>query len=289
MKLSIPQELPFDRVEGNISAPASILYVDITSPKFGNFHKTLIDSARKGKISYRVRHRKPLSLKSTPLIISGYGVELALKRTDYIVIDDRNTEDVRTEEELKTEIKLDDEEVADLKPLSASELASLSLKVSSFIMQSENPFQTLIKVSQDFPRYSTAMAARNVSTDFLTEHQYNRGQLVPAGMNVFWINGVQIIERQVDAFTLLDIIRREKKTINAVRELGLSGPEAVRLLSHSDIASVQAEDEPQRFDWRDIDEGENVIIWLNNIEKDKRYEPWPSDLNVVSNITPSST
>jgi UDP-glucose:glycoprotein glucosyltransferase len=271
-------------VEGNGSAPASILYADITSPIFGQFHKTLIESARKGKTSYRVRHRRPLSLKSTPLIISGYGVELALKRTDYIVIDDRNTEEAKMGDELQTELKLEDQDVADLKPLSASELASLSLKVSSFIMRSENPFQTLIKISQDFPRYSTAMAARNTSVEFLTEHQYNRGQLLPAGRNVLWINGVQIIERQVDAFTLLDIIRREKKFVNAVRELGLTASEAVSLLSNPKVASVKAEDEPQRFDWRDKDEGENVIVWLNDIEKDKRYGLWPSDLNAVSTI-----
>lgn len=269
---------------GNTSAPASVLYADITSPVFGEFHKTLIDSARKGKISYRVRHRRPISFKDAPLLASGYGVELALKRTDYIVIDDRNTEEVKTSGGLETGFKLEDQDVADLKPLSASELVSLSLKASSFILQSENPLYTLIKISQDFPRYSTVLAARNVSTDFLTEHRYNRAHLASAGMNVLWINGVQIIERQVDAFTLLDIIRREREIINSVRQLGLTSPEAINLLSHPKVTSVKAGDELQRFDWRDKDEGENVIIWLNNIEKDNRYKSWPSDLNVVSTM-----
>jgi UDP-glucose:glycoprotein glucosyltransferase len=270
-------------VFGNSSAPASILYADITSPTFGQFHKTLIRTAREGKTSYRVRHRKPFSLTTTPLEIGGYGVELALKRTDYIVIDDRNEEDVRANiVESKKEIMLDDDELADLKPLSTSELLSLGLKASSFVMQSENPFETLIKLSQDFPKYSTTMAAHNASKEFLAEHSENRGLLVPSGVNIMWINGVQIVERQVDAFTLLDILRREKRLINSVRELGLTGPEAVKLLSHSAVAVAKSGDEPQRFDWTDAAEGENVIVWLNDIEKDKRYEGWPTDLKTVS-------
>jgi UDP-glucose:glycoprotein glucosyltransferase len=217
------------------------------------------------------------------LEISGYGVELALKRTDYIVIDDRNEEDVEANKaESKQEVILDDEELADLKPLSTSELLSLSLKASSFVMQSENPFETLIKLSQDFPKYSTAMAAHNASKEFLAEHSENRGMLVPSGMNIMWINGVQIVERQLDAFTLLDILRREKRLIDSVRELSLTGPEAIKLLSHSAVAVAKSEDEPQRFDWTDAAEGGNVIIWLNDIEKDKRYEAWPADLKIVS-------
>ncbi len=280
---SSPQDVPFDRILGNLSAPVSILYADITSSTFGQFHKTLIRTAREGKTSYRVRHKRPLSLKTKPLEIGGYGVELALKRTDYIVIDDRNDEDVKANNpESKQDVMLEDKELADLKPLSTSELLSLGLKASSFVMQSENPFDTLIKLSQDFPKYSTAIAAHNASEEFLAEHSENRGLLVPAGMNIMWINGVQIVERQVDAFTLLDILRREKRLIDSVRQLSLTGPEAIKLLSHSAVAVAKSGDEPPRFDWRDTAEGGNVIVWLNDIEKDKRYEGWPADLRIVS-------
>jgi UDP-glucose:glycoprotein glucosyltransferase len=260
------------------------LYADITSPTFGQFHKTLIVTAREGKTSYRIRHRKPLVTEKAqgPLPISGYGVELALKRTDYIVIDDRKDGDSENETKPKAEVKLEDGELDDLKPLSTSELLTLGLKASSFVMQSENPFETLVKLSQDFPKYSTTLAGHNASNEFLTEHAYNRGLMVPAGLNVMWINGVQIIERQVDAFTLLDILRRERRLIESVCEIGISGPEAIKLLSHSAIAVAKSVDEPQRFDWRDIEEGGNVIIWLNDIEKDKRYEGWSTDLQTVS-------
>ena len=277
------QELEFDRILGDSTSPISILYADITSPTFGLFHKTLAQTAREGKTSYRVRYRKASSLEPKPLVIPGYGVELALKRTDYIVIDDREDDQNKPMKDVAdVEVKFEDEELADLKPLSTSELISLSMKASSFIMQSDNPFDTLVKLSQDFPKYSSAIAAHNTTADFISEHLYNRARLVPAGMNIWWINGVQIIERQIDPLTILDLLRRERKLINRVRNLGLNGIDAIKLLAHKEISSVKAENEPQRFDWRDEIEGGNVIIWLNNIEKDKRYEGWSVSLNDVS-------
>lgn len=242
-------------------------------------------TAREGKTSYRLRHRKSPSSESKPLIIPGYGVQLALKRTDYIVIDDRDNEESKEAKPVsETEVKFEDEEFADLKPLSTSELFNLSMKASSFIMQSESPFDTLVKLSQDFPKYSSAVASHNATEEFVAEHDYNRAQLVPAGLNVWFMNGVQLIERQIDALNLLDMLRKERKLINGVLDLGLTNQEAIELLSHSDINTAKSEGEAQRFDWRDEIEGGKVLIWMNDIEKDKRYADWPSALAAVSYI-----
>ena len=243
----------------------------------------MVKTALEGKISYRVRHRKAPTFEGKPLVIPGYGVELALKRTDYIVIDDREDEGSQPAKSAsETEVNFEDEELADLRPLSTSELFSLAVKASSFIMQSEKPFDTLVKLSQDFPKYSSAVASHNATEEFLAEHHFNRGQLVPAGYNVWWMNGVQIIDRQIEALSLLDIMRKERKLIDGVRELGLTSPDAIHLLSHNEVATVKAENDPQRYDWRDDIEGGKVIIWMNDIEKDKRYEAWPTALASVS-------
>ena len=259
------------------------MYADITSPDFGHYHKTLVKTAREGKTSYRVRHRKGVSPNSQPLTVPGYGVELALKRTDYIVIDDREDEvDVPLIKTKKEEVKFEDEELADLKPLSTSELSGLGLKASSFILQSDNPFDTLAKLSQDFPKYSSAIASHNTTEEFIAEHAYNRAQLVPSGYNVWWMNGIQMVDREVDAPSFLSMLRRERKLINGVRGLGLTGQESIQLLSHEDIVNVKAEGEPQRYDWRDDNEDGKVIIWMNDIEKDKRYEEWSTSVQTVS-------
>lgn len=275
--------LPFDRALG--TGTEAILYADITKPEFGSFHKSLVDMARKGDVTYRLRYRVDQAEEREPLPVSGYGIELQLKRTDYIVIDDRDSE-AKGDSAAKpapTEVVLDDkEEVTDLKPLSSSELASLGFKAGSFIMQSDDPFETLIKLTQDFPKFSGSIAAHNASDAFVKEHRHNRALGVPAGLNVFWMNGVQLIERQIDPFSLVDSIRRERKLIEGVTDLGLTGKEAISLLGNREVTLAKSDDEPRRFDWRDEIEEGRVIIWLNNIEKDKRYADYPKSLMSVS-------
>jgi UDP-glucose:glycoprotein glucosyltransferase len=274
--------LPFDRTLGRGSE--AILYADLTKSSFGSFHTSLSEMARRGEISYRLRYRPDQRELLDKLPVNGYGVELQLKRTDYIVIDDREAES-KTEpaKPANLGVNLDAEgEVADLKPLSSSELSDLGVKAASFIMQSEDPFNSLLKLTQDFPKYSASIAAHNESDDFLREHYYNRGQMVPQGMNVLWMNGVQMIERQIDPYTLVDLLRRERKLIKGVTDLGLTGKQAVSLLGNREVTMAKSNDEVDRFDWRDQIEDGRVIIWLNNIEKDKRYAEYPTSLMSVS-------
>ncbi|KAL9602944.1 MAG: hypothetical protein Q9219_001469 [cf. Caloplaca sp. 3 TL-2023] len=287
-KLKGLEILPFDRVLGDDpgnGSPPSVLYADITSPLFGQFHRTISSTARNGRTSYRIRYRPAPSSSKRPLVMNGYGVELALKRTDYIVIDDRG-EEVREEapeisNPVPEEVFSDAEELEDLKPLSASELSALGLKAASFVMSSDDPFNTLIKLSQDFPKHSSAITRRNVSTDLLDEHRKNRELLLPAGYNVVWMNGMQVEARQMDAFALLERMRRERSLVSNLQGIGFSGLEAVKLLSHSSIAESKVGGEDQRYDYRDALEGGSVIIWLNDIEKDKRYQDWPSSASAL--------
>ena len=247
----------------------------------------MASTARNGRTSYRVRYRPTPSEAGRPLVVSGYGVELALKRTDYIVIDDREAGAGQKEEEIDgspealDDIDAESGGMADLKPLSSTELLGLGPKVASFVLDSETSFQMLKKVSQDFPKYSSLITKRNASMSFRAEHESNRNVFLPAGYNVVWMNGMQIEPRQMNAFALLDQLRRERSLIGGFAELGFTGYEAVQILSHTAITESKVETESQRYDYTDTLEGGNVIIWLNNIEKDKRYSSWPSHTSAV--------
>jgi UDP-glucose:glycoprotein glucosyltransferase len=279
---STPRSLPFDRILG--TGPEAILYSDLTSSAFGNFHKILSRRARDGEISYRLRYKRPTGDLGEALPINGYGVELALKKTDYIVIDDREAETDTAQKLATSEVDLDsEEEVADLKPLSTSELGLLGLKTASYIMQSEKPFETLIKITQDFPKFSTAIGSHNVSAVFMEEYEKNRVKMIPTGINVLWMNGVQLIERQIEPLALIDMLRTERTLIGGVKKLGLTGKQAVSLLSHPKVTQGKGDDEPLRFDWRDQSEDGRVIIWLNDLENDQRYEDFPTSLMSVCN------
>lgn len=217
-------------------------------------------------------------------MVNGYGVGLQLKRTDYIVIDDRQAAESDKNAAQKTmETGLNDEEdVADLKPLSKDEVSDLGLKAASFVLQSEDPMNTLLKLVQDFPKYSSIIAAHNATDEFLQGLKKNHDQWLMGGINLIVINGLTIPTRDVNPYSLLAHLRRERKLINGFRSQGLSVSEVVSLLSHSAIAKTNAGDSPQRYDFRDATEGGNVIIWLNDIEKDPAYEDWPSSLEAVS-------
>ena len=272
--------LPFDRVLG--AGKTAVLYADPASPSFKTFHQALTKLAQKGEISYRLRYRRSIHAPEAPISVSGYGVELALKRTDYIVIDDREGSKDATQKHINTEVVLDEEEeVADLKPLSNSELAPLGLKAASFILKSENPFDTLVKSTQDFPKFSTSIARHEVSEEFEKEMEANRENMIPSGISFLWMNGVQLIERQIEPFTLVEMIRRERKLINGVRELGFNGKQAISLLGHQLVAEAKSDDVAIRFDWTDRSEDGKVILWLNDLEKDSQYEGMPTELKAV--------
>jgi len=284
-------ELPFDRVLGDFSIQRpTILYADITSQSFRDFHKTVSQTAREGKTTYRVRYKPGQSTEGRSLTVSGYGVGLYLKRTDYIVIDDRQADgeekDVDSDKIEETggaaDVDLEKEQdVSDLRPLSSSELVRLGVRASSFVMKSEDPLDALYKLSQDFPKYSGAISGMNISMDFFKEHAANREVILPSGYNVFWINGVQTMARDVDAYSLLEHLRKERKLIKSVRELGLSAAQAIDLLSHDAITASQTDTDIQRYDWRDEVEGGDVIMWLNDLEQDKRYSDWSPSVNAL--------
>jgi len=264
----------------------SIIYADLASPSFRQFHHTISATARSGKTTYRLRYKPSLSGDKHSLFVSGYGVEMALKRTDYIVIDDRKAEDDETAEtNAVEEATLADTEVTDLRPLSSSELRKLDLKAATFVMNSGTPFETLLKLSQDFPKHSTAIVGTNVSRELQQEHRANCDLFLPQGQNIIWINGVQVLPRDFDAYAMLEHLRRERKLINSAIDLGFTGEEAIRFMSHTAISEAQNDQDSQRYDWRDDAEGGNVILWMNDIEKDKRYADWPETVRAVRDFS----
>jgi UDP-glucose:glycoprotein glucosyltransferase len=277
------KHLPFDRVLG--AGKEAVLYADPASSTFAAFHQKLSKAAQNGELSYRLRYRRSEHASSEALPVSGYGVQLALKRTDYIVIDDRDASQDSVQKPLDSGVILDEEEdLADLKPLSTSELSGLGWKAASFILQNDKPIDALVKLTQDFPKFSASVAAHNVSKNFVAEYT-SRAQEIPGGINFLWINGAQLIERQIEPFALVDIVRRERKLLDGVRGLGFNAKQAISLLGHPKVASSKAGDEPVRYDWTDRTEDGKVIIWMNDLETDERYSDFPSDFMSVSEKT----
>uniref|UniRef100_A0A8C5VNL2 UDP-glucose glycoprotein glucosyltransferase 2 n=1 Tax=Microcebus murinus TaxID=30608 RepID=A0A8C5VNL2_MICMU len=73
--------------------PVIILYAEMGTRAFSAFHKVLSEKAQNGEILYVLRHyiQKPSSRK---MYLSGYGVELAIKSTEYKALDDTQVKTV---------------------------------------------------------------------------------------------------------------------------------------------------------------------------------------------------
>lgn len=85
--------MDLDHVQSSTQDPSlfTILYADVYDPEFTKFRQYLDTLARDYGLQYSIRYRPSIKASTeAPLTLSGYGVELALKSTDYIVIDDRD-------------------------------------------------------------------------------------------------------------------------------------------------------------------------------------------------------
>ena len=267
--------------------PAAILHADIEDPDFLHFHSILTDFAKRGVLSYRVRYRAPLNPVKRQVLLGGYGVELALKKTDYKVMDDREVQiqDALTEEPMKQEGLADDEEISDIKPLHPKDVASLGIKAASFVMSSGNKLDSLLRLVQDLPKHSSALSATEINSALEDELTENREIFLNTGTNAVWVNGLQLEDSQINAFALLDTLRRERRFIKKFEALGLTKAQAIGLLSHKIITEDRQNEQPLRFYYRDDIEGGNVIVWLNDLEKDERYKEWSTDPQIVSGET----
>ncbi|KAI5305558.1 hypothetical protein KEM56_004077, partial [Ascosphaera pollenicola] len=274
--------LPFDRVLGDPDAPPIVLYADILSPQFREFHQELSQRARDGDVSYRLRYRPSPHGFNQPLMMNGYGVELNLKRTDYIVIDDRATE----QGDRKSEDEKASTDSDDIQPLSASELSQLGLRAASFVLNDKSPFDALVNLAQDFPRLSNALADHDISESFILELEQNRQKLLRPGLNQIWLNGLPLDDQDdVDAFHLLEHIRREQALVKGLQDHGFTGKEAVDVIANALATSSGPGDDVLRYDYRDDLEDNQVIIWLNDLENDDRYAKWPSSVMALLRAT----
>lgn len=95
-----PKLLPFDHIRPTpsttLSAPprTAILYSDPHSSNLRDLHNCLykLSSGPSPRVEYVFRHAPPSNRdKSIKTYLSGYGVALDLKKTDYLAVDDRYT------------------------------------------------------------------------------------------------------------------------------------------------------------------------------------------------------
>ena len=69
------------------------------------------------------------------------------------------------------------------------------------ISASPNPLQTLLELSQNFPKYATALARRVTFEDELQEEILGNHAKAQAGINAVWLNGAGVDEKFMNPYS----------------------------------------------------------------------------------------
>ncbi|XP_076026136.1 UDP-glucose:glycoprotein glucosyltransferase 2 isoform X2 [Genypterus blacodes] len=289
--------------------PLVILYAEIGTKKFSSFHKVLSEKAEAGALIYVLRHfvAEP---KPQRMLLSGYGVELAIKSTEYKAVDDTKVKDSKTvtnaEDEDNDEVQgfffgtlkkshpeLEEqlvelrkhllESTNDLAPLKVWELQDLSFQAAARItsVPKYDGLKLMRDLSQNFPSKARSLTRVAVKQEMRKEIEENQKHLsetigVHPGDGVLFINGLHIDLDVHNPFSILDILRGEAMVLEGLHNLGIKGEDQAKLLR----LPVNHVDDSYALDIRDP-----AIMWINDIENDPLYRNWPTGVQELLRAT----
>ncbi|KAJ7328106.1 UDP-glucose:glycoprotein glucosyltransferase 1 [Desmophyllum pertusum] len=306
--IALSQSFEFDHHYPNSenNSVAVVLYGRIGSDSFWRFHQELEYLANDGQVHYILRHylQSPSERK---IRLSGYGVELAVKKTEYKAVDDSKVQDDTEGKVQKTE-EVDDDEVEgflfgklrklypelnenldqfrthlkesahEMAPLKVWQLQDLSFQAAQRVMSSDpqRALKLLRDISQNFPMQTRSLVKTKVKEEMRKEIQLNQKHFaqfgLDAGDSALMINGLLLQVEDLNPFQLLDLLRGEALAIDRLASLGIKGEALGKLVS----LSTQPEHESFVLDAR-----HDSIVFINDLEKDRQYWGWPSDLQDI--------
>lgn len=263
---------------------------------YNEFHRVLKSEVSKGQIKYITRHFIR-NRSQTKVRLSGYGVELHLKSTEYKAQDDsprKDTDEINDDsvendvegfdfsvlkeryphlshslDRLRGSMLEKNEEIA---PLKAWEFQELGLQAAERVaaIQGEEALTILQFTAQNFPTQAKTLVHTPVSEDFKAEMKNNIDvftrnlNLQPPDAALF-LNGMYFDAESLDVETLLDTLKKESVILDGLNRIGLKGPASGPLLA-LDFASQSKEFA--------IDIRDSSIVWVNDLEVDKEYKRW---------------
>uniref|UniRef100_A0A8C1XIF9 UDP-glucose ceramide glucosyltransferase-like 1 n=1 Tax=Cyprinus carpio TaxID=7962 RepID=A0A8C1XIF9_CYPCA len=262
--------------------PVAVLYAEIGTKEFNTFHKVLSERAQDGKLIYVLRH---FVSKNEKMLLSGYGVELAIKSTEYKAVDDTQvkvtTDNVDENDEVqgflfgklkKSHPELQEElgelrkhlleSTNDMTPLKVWELqGGQAAVIDGPLLQS----LTRVAVNQDMKK------------EIEENQKVSESMGIHPGDAGLFINGIHVDLDLHNPFSILDILRTEAKILQGLHSLGIRGSSISKFLHLPSSTTLE--------DGYALDIRHTSIMWVNDIEKDSMYRHWPSSLQELLRAT----
>lgn len=166
----------------------------------------------------------------------------------------------------------------------------LGLRTAQHILASSDHLSTFVHITASFPVIASQLgkAVPELSDEMVGEIYGNQMTYQAASSNSFHLNGIALTDEQVDPYALLRLMRKERKVIEGVMRLN----DTIKAAEARTLLAFEPQDDPsvpqgsvelaaalgEIFDAGDREEGGDVILWWNNLEKDKRYAGWSKSL-----------
>ncbi|CAJ0583195.1 unnamed protein product, partial [Mesorhabditis spiculigera] len=273
-----------------------IVYGRVGTPEWKALHLAALELANKHSISYTFRHF--IKDEQPAIGLSGYGVELAIKNTEYKAQDDSNTkkEVLEDSENLHgINIKLLKEqnpivvnelnnfqqylrETEGLIPLKQWQVQDLGFQAAQKIVSTDadNVLATLVDLSQNFPLHAHSLTRETVTNELrgeIADNQEALGKIeLAAGDNALYINGIKFEAEELDLFQLLDTLKQEEKLSTGFFNMGLRR-EYLSILVSLDVSAEETN--------YGVDDRDAVPFYLNNLDTDKRYRQWGNSVKLM--------
>ncbi|KAK6764186.1 hypothetical protein RB195_024490 [Necator americanus] len=289
-KRDVPELLPIDHIYGKETVPktVAIVYADVGSPEWLQLHIKASELVSARKIQYVLRHY----IKETDahtLSLSGYGVELAIKNTEYKVVDDSFAKNDSDETDLHgfnfrllRALYPDDSEsfdgfrmhlkdIEELTPLKQWQVQDLSFQASQRIIR-EGPhsaLETLKELSQNFPTYASRELRDEIERN---QKDHLSGAGLDPGESMLFLNGINLDIDSLDMFQLVDVIKQEERVACGFFNMGFKR-EYLSILVGMDFPDDKTK---YAIDYRDA-----YPMFLNNLDTDRRYQHWRNSVKLL--------
>ncbi|XP_067039989.1 UDP-glucose:glycoprotein glucosyltransferase 1-like [Acropora muricata] len=285
---------------------AVVLYGKIGSRSFRLLHEQLEYFAKNENVDYVLRHYFQSSSKRK-IRLSGYGVELAVKKTEYKAVDDSKVKDDAAGKVQEADDANEDEvegflfgklrkmypnvkenleqfrmhlkeSAHEMAPLKVWQLQDLSFQAAQRVMSSDpqGALKVLRDISQNLPMQTRSLVKTKVKEEMRKEILSNQKDFahlgVEAGDSALMVNGLTLPVDELNPFQLLDLLRDEALAMDRLASLGIKDDFLGKLVS----LSTQPEHESFVLDAR-----HDSIVFINDLEKDRQYWGWPSDVQEI--------
>ena len=210
------------------------------------------------------------------LTAAGYGVEMAIKNMEYKAIDDDSSANA-------TASSASDDAAPELK---LKQIRDLGLQATQRVVRSDDPLQTMMDLSFDFPAIAAELSAVRVDEATSAAAAENARKLSGGGSLVMSLNGEPLEMETVNVFSLLDRVADELKLADVFLSLGGLDHAAVRKLLRMRVAGGGArarggDDAPDfpRLDIVDPERDPASPRFATDVEKDRAFKSWDPSLS----------